>query len=125
MSWKLQTLVWRSRVKAEHIKEEAENPSEHDATKHLLCRIKCPLLILRAPEGMTTPYKYLSKHEEALVKMPREIPDAQICGYFSVLNHYSLVMQPDNVRDATRFRSFWTRQHGAIKLHQPRKGDFL
>ena len=37
----------RSRVKAEHIKEEAENLTGYDVTE-LYSRIKCPVLILRA-----------------------------------------------------------------------------
>ena len=88
----------RSRVKAEHIKEEAENPTGYDATKFYF-RIKCPLLILRAPEGTTTPDNILLP-EEALAKMLREIPDAK---YVDIpgSNHYSIVMQPDKVRDAT------------------------
>jgi pimeloyl-ACP methyl ester carboxylesterase len=43
----------RSRVKAEHIKEEAENLTGYDVTE-FYSRIKCPVLIFRAPEGMTT-----------------------------------------------------------------------
>ena len=46
----------RSRVKAEHIKEEAENLTGYDVTK-FYSRIKCPVLILKAAEGMTTPDK--------------------------------------------------------------------
>ena len=87
----------RSRVKAEHIKEEAENPTGYDVTK-FYSRIKCPVLILRAPEGMTTPDNILLP-EQALDKMLQEIPDAR---YVDVpgSNHYSIVMQPHKVRDA-------------------------
>ncbi|MBW2338244.1 MAG: alpha/beta hydrolase [Deltaproteobacteria bacterium] len=60
-------------------------------------RIKCPVLILRAPEGMTTPDNILLP-EEALEKMLREIPDAR---YVDIpgTNHYSVVMQPNELRD--------------------------
>ena len=86
----------RSRVKAEHIKEEAENLAGYDVTE-FYSRIKCPVLILRAPEGMTTPDNILLP-EQALDKMLGEIPDAR---YVDVAesNHYSIVMQPDKGRD--------------------------
>jgi pimeloyl-ACP methyl ester carboxylesterase len=86
-----------SRVKAEHIKEEAQNLSGYDVTE-FYSRIKCPVLILRAPEGMTTPDNILLPLE-SLEKMLREIPDAK---YVDIpgSNHYSIVMQPNNARDA-------------------------
>ena len=86
----------RSRVKAEHIKEEADNLSGYDVTR-LYSRIKCPVLILRAPEGMTTPDNILLP-EGALEKMLREIPDARYAD-IPGSNHYSIVMQPDKTRD--------------------------
>jgi pimeloyl-ACP methyl ester carboxylesterase len=86
-----------SRVRAEHIKEEAENLTDFDATK-FYPQIKCPVLILRAPQGMTTPDNILLP-EQALDKMLQEIPDAR---YMDIAgsNHYSIVMQPDKRRDA-------------------------
>ena len=86
-----------SRVKAEYIKEEADNLSGYNVAA-FYSRIKCPVLILRAPDGMTTPDNILLP-EEALEKMLREIPDAR---YVDVpgSNHYSIVMQPDKTRDA-------------------------
>ena len=86
----------RSGVKAEHIKEEADNLSGYDVTE-LYPRIKCPVLILRAPEGLTTPDNILLP-EKALGKMLRELPDAR---YMDIpgSNHYSIVMQPDKTRD--------------------------
>lgn len=86
----------RSRVKAEHIKEEADNLSGYAVTE-LYSRIKCPVLILRAPEGMTTPDNILLP-EQALDKMLREIPDARYVD-IAESNHYSIVMQPDKGRD--------------------------
>jgi len=87
----------RSRVKAEHIKEEAENLTGYDVTG-FYSRIKCPVLILRAPEGMTTPDNILLP-EKALEKMLREIFNVK---YVDIpgTNHYSIVMQPDKGRDA-------------------------
>ena len=86
----------RSRVKAEHIKEEAENLTGYDVTG-FYSRIKCPVLILRALEGMTTPDNILLP-EEALKKMLQEIPDAR---YVDIAgsNHYSIIMQPQGRRD--------------------------
>jgi pimeloyl-ACP methyl ester carboxylesterase len=86
----------RSRVKAEHIKEEAENLTGYDVTE-FYSRIKCPVLILRAPEGMTTPDNILLP-EDALKNMLQEIPDAR---YVDIAgsNHYSIVMQPNGRRD--------------------------
>jgi len=87
----------RSRVKSEHIKEEADNLTDYNVAE-FYPRIECPVLILRAPEGITTPDNILLP-EEALKKMLREIPDAR---YIDIpgTNHYSIVMQPDKGRDA-------------------------
>jgi pimeloyl-ACP methyl ester carboxylesterase len=86
----------RSRVKSEHIKEEADNLTDYNVAE-FYPRIECPVLILRAPEGMTTPDNILLP-EEALKKMLREIPDAR---YVDIAgsNHYSIVMQPQGRRD--------------------------
>ncbi len=86
----------RSRVKPEHIKEEADNLTNYTVAE-FYPRIECSVLILRAPEGMTTPDNILLP-EEALEKMLREIPDAR---YVDIpgTNHYSVVMQPNELRD--------------------------
>jgi pimeloyl-ACP methyl ester carboxylesterase len=86
----------RSRVKPEHIKEEADNLTDYNVAE-FYPRIQCPVLILRAPEGMTTPDNILLP-EDALKKMLREIPDAR---YVDIAgsNHYSIVMQPQGRRD--------------------------
>ena len=86
----------RSRVKAEHIKEEAENLTGYDVTA-FYSRIRCPVLILRAPEGMIKPDNILLP-VEALEKMLQEIPDAKYAD-IAESNHYSIVMQPDKGRD--------------------------
>jgi pimeloyl-ACP methyl ester carboxylesterase len=86
----------RSRVKAEHIKEEADSLTDYDITKFYPL-IKCPVLILRAPEGMAAPDNILLP-QQALDKMLEEIPDVK---YVDIpgSNHYSIVMQPQPVRD--------------------------
>ena len=86
----------RSRVKAEHIKEEADNLTGYDVTGFYE-QIKCPVLILRAPEGMTTPDNILLP-QEALDKMLQEIPDVKYVDIPST-NHYSIVMHPQKSRD--------------------------
>jgi len=86
----------RSRVKAEHIREEAGNLTNYDITE-FYPRIKCPVLILRAPEGMTTPYNILLP-QEALDKMLQEIPDVKFVDIPGT-NHYSIVMHPQKSRD--------------------------
>ena len=88
----------RSCVKAEHIKEEAENLTGYDVTG-FYSRIKCPVLILRAPEGMTTPDNILLP-KEALERMLREIPDVRVIDLPGT-NHYSIVMQQNELRDKT------------------------
>jgi pimeloyl-ACP methyl ester carboxylesterase len=87
----------RSRVEPEHIKEEADNLTNYTVAE-FYPRIECPVLILRAPEGMTTPDNILLP-EEALEKMLREIPNARHVDIPGA-NHYSIVMQPDKGRDA-------------------------
>jgi len=86
----------RSRVKAEHIKEEADNLTGYDITE-FYPRIKCPVMILRAPEGMTTPDNILLP-QQALDRMLEEIPDVK---YVDIpgTNHYSIVMHPQKSRD--------------------------
>jgi pimeloyl-ACP methyl ester carboxylesterase len=86
----------RSRVKAEHIKEEADNLTGYDVTGFYE-QIKCPVLILRAPEGMTTPDNILLP-QAALDKMLQKIPDVK---YVDIpdTNHYSIVMHPQKSRD--------------------------
>ncbi|CAB1059762.1 hypothetical protein D1BOALGB6SA_4527 [Olavius sp. associated proteobacterium Delta 1] len=62
-----------SRVKAEHIKEAAQNLTGYNISK-FFPRIKCPVLVLRAPGGMTTSDK-IRLPEDALDKLLREMPD--------------------------------------------------
>ena len=88
----------RSRVRAEHIKEEAENLADFTVAE-FYPQIKGPVLILRAPEGLTTPDNILLP-EQALDKMLREIPDVRSVD-IPGSNHYSIVMQPNEFRDRT------------------------
>ena len=86
----------RSRVRPEHIKEERENLGHVDITE-FYPKIRCPVLILRATEGMLAQDDILLP-EEALKMMLQEIPDAK-CVNLQGTNHYSIVMQPNEKRD--------------------------
>lgn len=86
----------RSCVKADHIKEEVDNLARLDVVG-FYSLIQCPVLILRAPEGMTTPDNILLP-EEALEKMLQEISNARHVDVMGS-NHYSIVMQPQMERD--------------------------
>ncbi len=86
----------RSRVRPEHIQEEAENLRLLDITESY-SQIHCPVLILRATEGMQAQDDILLP-EEVVERMLREIPDAR-CINFHGTNHYSIVLQPDKKRD--------------------------
>ena len=86
----------RSRVRPEHIQEEAENLRLLDITESYP-QIHCPVLILRATEGMQAQDDILLP-EEVVERMLREIPDAR-CINLHGTNHYSIVLQPDKRRD--------------------------
>jgi hypothetical protein len=86
----------RSRVKPEHIQEETENLAEFDVAE-FYPKIQCPMLILRATEGMAAPDS-IQLPQEVLERMLREIPGSR---YLDIpgSNHYSIVMQPNRLRD--------------------------
>jgi len=92
----------RSRVQPEHIKEEAENLGNLDVAD-FYPQIKCPVLILRATEGMLAPDDILLP-KEVVERMLQEIPDAR-CVDLQGANHYSIVLQPNEARDRV-IRSF-------------------
>ena len=92
----------RSRVQPEHIKEEAENLGNLDVAE-FYPQIKCPVLILRATEGMLAPDDILLP-KKVVEKMLQEIPDAR-CVDLQGSNHYSIVLQPNEARDQA-IRSF-------------------
>jgi pimeloyl-ACP methyl ester carboxylesterase len=92
----------RSRVQPEHIKEEAENLGNLDVAE-FYPQIKCPVLILRATEGMLGPDDILLP-KKVVERMLQEIPDAR-CVDLQGSNHYSIVLQPNEARDQA-IRSF-------------------
>ncbi len=86
----------RSRIQARHIQEEVANLSRVDAAR-FYPKIQCPVLILRATEGILARDDILLP-EEVVQRMVREMPRA---ASFNVegTNHYSILFQSDPRRD--------------------------
>jgi pimeloyl-ACP methyl ester carboxylesterase len=86
----------RSRIRPEHIAEEAMNLRKIDASE-FYSQLSCPVLILRAPEGLLVKDDILLP-EEVLERMLREIPNARS---FEVKgsNHYTIMFQANESRD--------------------------
>ena len=86
----------RTNINPTHIQEEADNIRKVDCAPYHP-RIKCEVLILRAPNGLLSQDDILLP-EDVIDKMIREIPDAQ---RFDVegMNHYGIVFQPHAARD--------------------------
>jgi pimeloyl-ACP methyl ester carboxylesterase len=83
-------------IASAHIQEEAENIKKVDCAPYYP-RIKCEVLILRAPNGLLSQDDILLP-VDVIDKMIREIPNAQ---RFDVegMNHYGIVFQPHEARD--------------------------
>jgi pimeloyl-ACP methyl ester carboxylesterase len=90
----------RSNIETAHIQEEANNIKKVDCAL-FYPKIKCKVLILRAPNGLLS-LDDLLLPEEVIEKMVREIPDVR---RFDVegTNHYGVVFQPHEARD----RAIW------------------
>jgi pimeloyl-ACP methyl ester carboxylesterase len=86
----------RTRIRPEHIDEEAANLRKIDVAE-FYARVSCPVLILRAPEGLLADDDILLPRE-VLGRMLREIPNAQS---FEVegTNHYTIIFQKNDARD--------------------------
>ncbi|WP_136360703.1 alpha/beta fold hydrolase [Desulfatibacillum aliphaticivorans] len=87
----------RTNIDAAHIAEEAAN------VRLLQCadyygKVQCPVLILRATEGLLSD-KDLLLPEDVADRMTRQIPDAEMFEVEGV-NHYGIVFQPHPARDA-------------------------
>lgn len=87
----------RSRIQLVHIQEEISNKRKTGAAQ-FYPEISCPVLILRATEGVVVPDDILLP-EEAVERMLREIPDARRVDVEG-LNHYSILFQPNETRDS-------------------------
>ncbi|MBL7202768.1 MAG: alpha/beta hydrolase [Desulfobacteraceae bacterium] len=86
----------RSRTPADPIREEISNIRHFDAPR-LYPSISCPVLILRAPEGILAKDDIVLT-EDAAERMLRELPDASQVECEGT-NHYTIIFQPHDVRD--------------------------
>jgi len=86
----------RSRTQAAHITEEIAHIRQFDAFA-CYSRIACPVLILRATEGMVAEADLLLP-QDMVEGMVQEIPHAQ---YVDIpgTNHYSIVFDQNEIRD--------------------------
>ncbi len=87
----------RSRVRPEHIVEELRNLGKTSATD-LYANVRCPVLIIKATEGMLSPDDILLP-SEALDRMLTEIPAAEAV-VLEGTNHFSVIFQANARRDA-------------------------
>jgi len=86
----------RSRILPEHIREEISNKRETGAGQYY-SKLNCPVLILRATEGILTPDDILLPGD-AVEKMLDGIPDARVID-LNGTDHYSILFQPNPDRD--------------------------
>ncbi|MCP4668087.1 MAG: alpha/beta hydrolase, partial [Deltaproteobacteria bacterium] len=86
----------RSRIHAEHIREEILHIRQFNAAP-IYPGISCPVLILRATEGILS-QEDLVLPEAAAEKMLLEIPNAR-CVALEGANHYSIIFQANEERD--------------------------
>jgi pimeloyl-ACP methyl ester carboxylesterase len=86
----------RTNIAPDHIQEEAANIKKVECAPYYP-RIKCKVLILRAPNGLLSQDDILLP-EEVIDGMIQEIPQAQRFDAQG-LNHYGIVFQPHTARD--------------------------
>jgi pimeloyl-ACP methyl ester carboxylesterase len=86
----------RSRINPDHIQEESQNMRQADPAE-FYPRISCPVLILRATDGILSPEDQVLP-ETAADRMLSEIKDARRVDV-SGTNHYSILMKPNEQRD--------------------------
>jgi pimeloyl-ACP methyl ester carboxylesterase len=90
--------VIQSRIDPEHMSEEIENLKKIDAAA-LYPKIRCPVLILRATDGMLADDD-LVLPLSAVNRMCSEIDQTQYINLTGT-NHYSILFQPNDIRDQT------------------------
>ena len=101
----------RSRVQLANIIEEIDNLKQFD-TAALYGRVHCPVLILRATDGLLTD-EDLVLPEDAARRMEAEIQNAA-CASIEGTNHYTIIFHPHPVRDRI-LRDFITRPHPGLE----------
>jgi len=85
----------RTNIAQTHIQEEATNIRKVDCAPYYP-RLKCEVLILRAPNGLLSQDDILLP-QEVITRMTREIPHARRFDVEGV-NHYGIVFQPHEAR---------------------------
>jgi pimeloyl-ACP methyl ester carboxylesterase len=86
----------RSRIHPDHIREEARNIRKEQPSAYY-SNIKCPVLILRATDGILSPDD-LVLPEPSVTRMITEMADARRID-IKETNHYSILLQPNAQRD--------------------------
>ena len=87
----------RCRIQTEHIQEEIKNLRQVDISGYY-SRIACPVLILRATQGLLGGEQGLLLPRSALDRMLSEIPNADSVD-LEGMDHYSILFQPSPKRD--------------------------
>jgi len=87
---------YQSRIRPAHIQEEIAHKRQTGAAE-FYDRIACPVLILRATDGLLEPDDILLP-EDAVARMLQEISKSR-CISLSGTHHYSIVWQPNARRD--------------------------
>ncbi len=87
---------FRSRIQPENIREEVLNKRETNVSQYYT-ELKCPVLILRATDGILQPDDIL---------LPRDVVDSMLAAISEAravdvdnTNHYSILFQPNTTRD--------------------------
>lgn len=84
-------------IHPEHIREEVENHRMVDISGYY-SRIACPVLVLRASQGLLGGEQGLLLPRSALDRMLRGIPKTE-CVDVKGTDHYSILFQPNSQRD--------------------------
>ena len=88
---------FRSRIQPENIREEVSNKRETSVSQYYN-ELKCPVLILRATDGILQPDDILLP-QEIVENMLAAMPKARVVDVAGT-NHYSILFQPNTARDA-------------------------
>ncbi len=86
----------RSRTKPEHIAEERKSLLTSDTSLYY-AGIKCPVLVLRATEGMLS-HDDLVLPPDAVERLKKDLPGAEVVD-LKGLNHFNMIFAPSAERD--------------------------
>jgi pimeloyl-ACP methyl ester carboxylesterase len=88
---------FRSRIQPKNIHEEVSNKRETSVSQYYT-ELKCPVLILRATDGILQPDDILLP-QDVVDNMSVAMPRARVVDVNNT-NHYSILFQPNTTRDA-------------------------